>query len=106
MQVLMKTLPRVATARLGKDAPSFKGALHFEVQAWSPGEQSTIWAGGRAPSTAAEWLKQATPDGKVVVLPPPIVVDMAPVEVQAAALRALPSNALVNMEWHWKRLRQ
>src|SRR5438477_679821 len=105
MRVLMKTLRRVATARLHKDAPSHQGTLHFELQLWDPGETSTIWEGGRAPSTVAEWLQQATSDGRIVVIPPPIILDLGPVEVNAAQLRELPSDALVNMEWHWRRLK-
>ncbi|MGH2435845.1 MAG: hypothetical protein ACRDFA_02495, partial [bacterium] len=85
-RLIMKTLPRAATVRMRKDAPTFKGAVHFELQVWDRGEVSTIWQGGRAPSTAAEWLKQATPDGRIIVPPPPIILDAAPVELPAASL--------------------
>jgi hypothetical protein len=99
MQVILKTVPRLATIRSPKSGKTFKGALHFEVQVYVAGEEGSVWKGSRPPSTAAEWLRQESTQGTVVVPPPSVLLDAPPVEVPAAALRALPSDALVAMEW-------
>lgn len=103
MKVVLKTLPVVAAMR-GRGGTIATGALHFEAQAYSPGEDGSVWqAGQRQPATAAEWLKDANSQGMVVVAPPPFAVAVPPVEVPAGLLRSLPADTLVAMEWTWEK---
>lgn len=102
MQVLLKKASIPGTVRNVKTGEKLTGSVHFEVQLYSEGERRNPWDGSVAPATAAEWLRQEI-GGSVVVPPPPPLLDVPAVEVPAAVLRALPSNARVVMEWEWRK---
>jgi hypothetical protein len=104
MQVIHRTIPMPARTRL-RDGRTVEGVLRFEAQIYAPGEEGSVWRGSRSPSTAAEWLRQTASDGTVVIEPPPMLVDIPPVRVPAAVLRALASEQGVVMEWSWVKTR-
>lgn len=102
MKVILRTNRRPAKVKHPNTGETLNGELQFEVSVYSAGEEGSVWPGSVPPSTAAHWLRQESGQATVVIPPPPPILDAPPVEVPAAALRALPSDALVAMEWIWE----
>jgi hypothetical protein len=81
------------------------GLLQFQVQVYEEGDEGAVLGrNGKRPPSARDWLQRANAKDKIVVTPPPQTPTAPPVEVPAEILRAVPPDALVVMEWEWRRL--
>lgn len=104
MQVILETIPAPFPGRT-PDGKTADGAVQFQVQVYTAGEEGSVWPNGHVPNTASEWLKQVNGQDRIMISPPASRLPTAPpMAVPAALLRALPGDALVVMEWSWRKV--
>jgi hypothetical protein len=98
MKVIFES-PRILGIALLPNGREIHGLLQFQAIAFEPAEEGSVLPNGRAPDSAAQWLKQVNQEGSVVIGPPSHHPGLNPIAIPAARLRDLAPDTGVVMEW-------
>jgi hypothetical protein len=100
MRVIFETAPVPATAPVANGRTAL-GLVVFQAKIFEPGEPGSVWPNGHPLVSVSDWLRDAKPDGTLLIGAPSIHPGVPAVTIPAAVLNALPPDVGMAMEWWW-----